>query len=202
VTCWGVVVAAGCGERFGTAKHGVTLRGRYLWEWARDSLLVGGARGVVLVGPVLGGVPGGERRRDSVFAGLAALPAEASHVLVHDAARPLASPDLARRVIERLLAGDVDAVIPVLTVADTVKRIEGDRVAETVERNGLALAQTPQGFRLSTLLAAHAGSPQDAGDDAALIERMGGTVAVIDGEARNIKITFPADLAFAEALLL
>jgi 2-C-methyl-D-erythritol 4-phosphate cytidylyltransferase len=201
VTCWGVVVAAGRGERFGAAKHGVALGGRYLWEWARDALLAGGVDGVVLVGPVPGGVEGGERRRDSVLAGLAALPVEASYVLVHDAARPLASPDLARRVIERLLADDVDAVVPVLTVADTVKRIEGDRVAGTIERSGLALAQTPQGFRLSTLLAAHAGSREDAGDDAALIERMGGTVAVIVGEARNIKITFPADLALAEALL-
>jgi 2-C-methyl-D-erythritol 4-phosphate cytidylyltransferase len=200
VNCWGVVVAAGLGERYGSPKHGVMLRGRYLWEWARDALLRGGVAGVVLVGPVAEGVPGGERRRDSVLAGLSVLPSEVSHVLVHDAARPLASPDLVRRVVERLLTGDCDAVVPVLAVADTVKRIEGAWVAGTVERRGLALAQTPQGFRLSRLLAAHGSSQEDAGDDAALIERIGGTVAVIDGESRNIKITYPGDLALAEAL--
>jgi len=201
MTVHGVLVAAGRGDRFGGPKHAALLRGRPLWEWGRDALLRGGVSEVVLVGDLPGGVPGGPRRRDSVRAGLDALPPGASHVLVHDAARPLATPELVRRVIDRLLSGGVDAVVPVVPVRDTLKRVGDGWVVETVERTGLAGAQTPQGFRLEVLRAAHLAGDDDAGDDAALVERIGGRVACVAGEAANLKVTYPGDLALAEALL-
>jgi 2-C-methyl-D-erythritol 4-phosphate cytidylyltransferase len=197
----GILVAAGRGERFGGPKHSVLLRGRPLWEWARDALLHGGVHEVVLVGDLPGGIPGGARRRDSVRAGLDALPASASHVLVHDAARPLATADLVRRVIDRLLSGGVDAVVPVVAVRDTLKRIGDGWVVETVDRSDLAGAQTPQGFKVSVLRAAHLAGDGEADDDAVLVERMGGSVATVEGEASNVKVTYPGDLALAEALL-
>ena len=197
----GILVAAGRGERFGGSKHAALLRGRPLWMWAEEALRHGGVDLVVRVGDVPGGVPGGERRRDSVRAGLEALPANASHVLVHDAARPLASADLVRRVIDRLLAGGVDAVVPVVPVRDTLKRVGDGWVVETIARRGLAAAQTPQGFKVAVLRAAHEAGEGDAGDDAVLVEMMGGSVAAVEGEASNLKVTFPGDLALAEAWL-
>lgn len=175
------------------------LGGRPLWDRARDALLEGGVDSVVVVGP--GGVPGGRRRRDSVAAGLATLPEGAEWVLVHDAARPLATAALTRRVLERLVAGGVDGVVPAVPVRDTLKRVEGDWVVETVERSPLVAIQTPQGFLVESLRAAHAADDQDASDDAVLIERWGGSIAVVTGEEANLKITFPADLAVAEAML-
>jgi len=201
VTVCGILVAAGRGERFGGLKHAALLRDRPLWEWGRDALLHGGVSRVVLVGDLPGGVPGGVRRRDSVRAGLEALPRTASHVLVHDAARPLATPDLVRRVIDRLLAGGVDAVVPVVAVRDTLKRVGDGWVVHTVDRGDLAAAQTPQGFKVAVLRAAHGHDDDDAGDDAVLVERMGGSVATVEGEASNLKITYPGDLALAEAWL-
>jgi len=201
VTVQGILVAAGRGDRFGGPKQAALLRGRPLWEWSRDALLHGGVSEVVLVGDLPGGVPGGLRRRDSVRAGLDALPPGASHVLVHDAARPLATPELVRRVIDRLLSGGVDAVVPVVPVRDTLKRVGDGWVVATVERGELAGAQTPQGFRVEVLRAAHEASDDEAGDDAALVERIGGSVACVEGEAANLKVTYPGDLALAEALL-
>jgi 2-C-methyl-D-erythritol 4-phosphate cytidylyltransferase len=197
----GILVAAGRGDRFGGPKHAVLLRGRPLWEWGRDALMRGGVGGVILVGDLPGAVPGGPRRRDSVRAGLDALPPDASHVLVHDAARPLATPELVRRVIDRLLSGGVDAVVPVVPVRDTLKRVGDGWVMATVERADLAGAQTPQGFKLEVLRAAHTASDDDVGDDAVLVERIGGSVAAVEGEAANLKVTYPGDLALAEALL-
>ena len=202
MTVHGILVAAGRGERFGGPKHAALLRDRPLWAWAEEALRRGGVAEVVLVGDLPGGVPGGLRRRDSVRAGLEALPASASHVLVHDAARPLATPDLVRRVIDRLLSGGVDAVVPVVPVRDTLKRVGDGWVIETVERRGLAGAQTPQGFKVEVLRAAHAaGDDDDAGDDALLVERIGGSVACVEGEVANLKVTFPGDLLLAEAWL-
>jgi 2-C-methyl-D-erythritol 4-phosphate cytidylyltransferase len=201
VTVHGILVAAGRGDRFGGPKHAVLLRGRALWEWGRDALVHGGVSGVVLVGDLPGGVPGGPRRRDSVRAGLDALPPGASHVLVHDAARPLATPELVRRVIDRLLSGGVDAVVPVVPVRDTLKRVGDGWVVATVERGDLAGAQTPQGFKVEVLRAAHEACDDDAGDDAVLVERIGGSVATVEGEAANLKVTYAGDLALAEALL-
>lgn len=201
MTIHGILVAAGRGDRFGGPKQAALLRGRPIWEWSRDALLHGGVGVVIVVGDLPGGVPGGMRRRDSVRAGLDALPPGASHVLVHDAARPLATPELVRRVIDRLLSGGVDAVVPVVPVRDTLKRVGDGWVVATVERSGLAGAQTPQGFRLEVLRAAHQATDDDFGDDAALVERFGGSVATVEGEAANLKVTYPGDLALAEALL-
>ncbi len=196
----GVVVGAGSGTRFGTPKAMLSLGDRRLFEWARDCLHAAGAASVVLVGDLPGGIPGGERRRDSVANGLAALPPEATHVLVHDAARPLASATLALAVVARLERGDVAGVVPAVPVRDTLKKVDGDDVTETVDRSALVAVQTPQGFVLEVLRAAHAASDEDASDDAAMIERMGGRVVMIPGEPANLKITYPEDLAVARAL--
>lgn len=198
---FGVVVAAGSGSRFGRPKAAVALAGVPLWQRARDSLQRAGCDPIVVVGDVPGGIPGGERRRDSVAAGLATAPADATHVLVHDAARPLATEALAVAVIARLARGGVDAVVPAVAVRDTIKRVRGDLVVETVDRSDLVVVQTPQGFEIGALRSAHEWGAADASDDAVLVERAGGSVAVIEGEPENLKITYPEDLAVAEALL-
>lgn len=198
---FGIVVAAGAGERFGRPKALVELGGIPLWRRARDVLLAGGCASVVIVGNVPEGIPGGERRRDSVAAGLAVAPDDATHIVVHDAARPLASARLVELVIGRLTAGGVDAVVPAVPVRDTIKRVRHETVVETVDRADLVVVQTPQAFELNALRSAHAASDEDASDDALMIERAGGVVAVVPGEPENIKITFPGDLALAEAML-
>ena len=131
MTIYGILVAGGSGTRFGGSKHRAALRRRPLWEWGREALLHGGVAEVILVGDLPESIPGGERRRDSVRAGLDAVPAGATHVIVHDAARPLATSDLVRRVIDRLLSGGVDAVVPVVPVRDTLKRVGDGWVVET-----------------------------------------------------------------------
>jgi 2-C-methyl-D-erythritol 4-phosphate cytidylyltransferase len=197
----GVVVAAGAGVRFGRTKHDQELCGRPLWQWARDALDSAGAVHVVVVGPVPGGVAGGERRRDSVAAGIAALGSASGLVLVHDAARPLASAGLVRRVVARLETGDVDGVVPALAVRSTLKRVVRGVVRETVDRDGLFEVQTPQGFRIDVLRRAHAADDEDATDDAVLVERIGGTVATVPGDPANLKVTYPDDLAMLAALV-
>ena len=197
---YGIVVAAGRGDRFGRPKATVELAGTPLWRRAVSTLEDAGANGVVVVGEVPGGTPGGPRRRDSVAAGLAALPSAATHVLIHDAARPLASVSLARRIRDRLADGDVDGVVPGIAVRDTLKRVTGDRVETTIDRSDLVAVQTPQGFVVEALTSAHAAVDDDASDDGLLVERWGGTVAVVPGEATNLKITYPDDLAVAEAM--
>jgi len=196
-----VVVAAGSGERFGGHKHLIEVGGVPMWRRGRELLEAIGATEVVVVGDVPGGVPGGARRRDSVAAGLAALASGADWVLVHDAARPLATEALALRVVERLLLGDADGVVPVVPVRDTIKRVDGDAVVETVERAPLVVAQTPQGFRVAALQAAQRGGPGDAPDEALLIEQAGGRVVTVPGDPGNLKVTYPGDLAVVEALL-
>jgi 2-C-methyl-D-erythritol 4-phosphate cytidylyltransferase len=201
VNFWAIVVAAGAGRRFGGDKHLSLLGERPLWQWARDAVLESGAAGVVVVGSVPGGVPGGSRRRDSVASGLAALPDGVEFVVVHDAARPLADRALIERVLERLYHRDVDAVVPVVPVRDTLKRVAGDRVAATIDRSHLVAAQTPQGFSAVALQRAHAAGDDDAPDDAALIERIGGVVATVPGDERNLKVTYPGDLEVLEAMV-
>ena len=147
-------------------------------------------------------VEGGERRRDSVAAGLAASP-EAAWYLVHDGARPLATAELAGRVLAA--AREHRAAVPAIAIADTLKRVDGDwRVLETVDRAPLRAAQTPQAFAGELLRRAHAldGSPgDDATDCAALVEHLGERVQVVEGEPANIKVTAPADLELVRALL-
>lgn len=146
-------------------------------------------------------VAGGEHRQDSVLSGLDAI-GDVDIVLVHDAARPLVEPALIDAVIDA--AAEFGAAVPLTPVAATVKRFGDDRfVTATVPRETLGLAQTPQGFRTDLLRRAfESSSPDDpATDDAALVERLGVRVRVVEGSSRNIKITVPADLALAEALL-
>lgn len=201
MSAWGIIVAAGSGTRFGSPKHSLELNGVPLWQRARADLLSAGVEAVVIVGDVPGGVSGGPRRQDSVAAGLAQVPDDVDLVLVHDAARPLAGPTVARAVLERLSQGDVDGVVPAVAVRDTVKRVDGERVLETVDRSDLVAVQTPQGFRTSKLRSAHRDVPEDVTDDAQMIEMTGGTVVTVAGSVRNLKITVPDDLTVAEALL-
>jgi 2-C-methyl-D-erythritol 4-phosphate cytidylyltransferase len=147
-------------------------------------------------------VEGGATRQASVAAGIASLSPDHDLVLVHDAARSLVPPGVVVRVVDALLAG-APAVIPVLPVADTIKRVRKGRVLETVDRTELYAVQTPQGFRRDVLVAAHAGADRTAPatDDAALVERSGVEVCVVDGDPEAFKITRPLDLRIAEAVL-
>ena len=149
-------------------------------------------------------VEGGAERADSVRAALAVIDADAAVIVVHDAARPLASAELHQAVVAAVHAG-ADAVIPAVPLIDTVKRVHHDEhgdavVVETLDRNHLVAVQTPQAFRADLLRAAHADGA-DATDDAALVEAVGATVVVVPGETTNLKITGPNDLAVATALL-
>jgi 2-C-methyl-D-erythritol 4-phosphate cytidylyltransferase len=144
-------------------------------------------------------VVGGATRAASVRAGLDAVPDDAEVIVVHDAARPLARSSLYRAVVDAIVPG-VDAAVPGLPVTDTVKQVAGDRVVSTPDRSQLVVVQTPQAFRAACLRTAHR-SGGDATDDAALVEAAGGTVAVVPGDPRNIKLTEPSDLLVMEALL-
>lgn len=145
-------------------------------------------------------VAGGAQRQDSVRLGLAALPSTVDTVLVHDAARALTPPTAFEAVIAALRAG-ADAVVPVLPVADTVKRVADDRVVETLDRSDLRAVQTPQGFARGVLAEAHAQPGVGATDDAALVERLGRTVVTVPGSEEAFKVTRPFDLFVAEAVL-
>jgi 2-C-methyl-D-erythritol 4-phosphate cytidylyltransferase len=204
---WAVVVAGGSGRRFGAEKQFVTLGGRALVAWS-----VAAARsvadGVVVVlpadnpGDAFGAdvvVVGGDTRAASVRAGLAAVPGGAEVIVVHDGARPLASAELFGAVVDAVVAG-ADGAVPGLPVGDTLKRVSGDTVADTVSRDGLVMVQTPQAFRAAVLRRAHA-SGDDATDDAALVESLGATVRVVPGEPRNLKVTTTADLDVVRALV-
>jgi len=202
-----IVVAAGRGERFGAPKQFLTAGGARLVDHAVAA--AGAACDEVVVvlpadrawdgAPVSKAVPGGATRSESVRAGLSAIDADAEVVVVHDAARALATPELFELVIDTVRAG-ADGAVPAVTIPDTVKRVDGDRVVETVDREGLVVVQTPQAFRAERLRAAHESSA-DATDDAALVEAAGGTVVVVAGDPRNVKVTTVADLSVVEALL-
>lgn len=202
---WAVVVAGGTGRRFGGPKQFAPLAGGTVLD---RSVRVAAAHAEGVVAVVTGAgpldnvrvvVPGGATRSDSVRAGLAAVPDGADVIVVHDAARPLATAALWRAVIGAVRAG-ADAAIPAIEVTDTLKRVSGDRVVATLEREGLVAVQTPQAFRASALRAAHAAAGE-ATDDAALVEAHGGQVVVVEGELTNLKITLPADLELATWLL-
>lgn len=197
---WGILLAAGRGTRFGRQKHDIELGGVPIWQRSERVLLDGGVDHLIIVGDLDGAVPGGDRRRDSVASGLAAITDHTGFVLIHDAARPLITADLVRSVIDRLLIGDVAGVVPAVPVRDTLKRISGDIVLETVDRSDLVAVQTPQGFDLETLRSAHAQVAADATDDASMVEAIGGTIAIVDGDHANLKVTYPEDLVLAEAL--
>ncbi len=204
---WAIVVASGSGTRFGGPKTLEILGGQRVLDWSLRAARAY-ANGLVLVVPAermraeYGRaehvVEGGATRADSVRCGLAVLPADADIVVVHDAARPLATPALFQRVIDAVRSG-ADAAIPGLPVVDTIKRVSGSTVLATLDRADLVAVQTPQAFRTSILRAAHV-SGSDATDDAGLVEAAGGTVVVVHGEERNRKLTTPEDLAVLSAL--
>jgi 2-C-methyl-D-erythritol 4-phosphate cytidylyltransferase len=208
LTVWTIVVAAGGGDRFGAPKQFARLGRGTVLDQALGTAQRASA-GVVVVLPAdatwqpppgIDAVTGGATRAESVRCGLARVPDDAGVVVVHDAARPLATLMVYAAVIEAVRGG-ADGAVPGLAVADTLKRVDGAaRVVGTVERDGLVAVQTPQAFGAETLRRAHA-SGADATDDAALVEAIGGTVVVVPGEARNFKITTAADLEIAAALL-
>jgi 2-C-methyl-D-erythritol 4-phosphate cytidylyltransferase len=207
VSTWGVVVAGGTGTRFGTAKQFESIAGTRLVDRAVETTAAACDEVVVVVPdafrwdgpPVAAAVVGGATRSASVRAGLAAVAPSATIVVVHDAARPLASPALFEAVIGAVRRG-ADAAVPAVPVPDTVKRVDGDEVVETVARDELVVVQTPQAFRADALRAAHTGGA-DATDDAALIEAADGRVVIVPGERANLKVTTPADLVMAAAIL-
>ena len=195
------MVGGGSGTRFGTPKQYEAL-GEIRVIDRSVAVARAASDGVVVVVPPddaerEGAVAGGATRSDSVRAGLAAVPADATIICVHDAARPLASIELYRRAIAAVRAG-ADAAIPALAVADTIKVVDRDLVVSTPDRASLVAVQTPQAFRAGVLRAAHEGGG-DATDDAALVEGLGGVVVVVAGEATNRKITVPDDLDWARS---
>jgi 2-C-methyl-D-erythritol 4-phosphate cytidylyltransferase len=217
---WAVLVAAGRGARFGgdRPKAFANLGGRPLLAeslgrldasgWIESIVVVapeGWEEPVILLAEELGAskvrsaITGGETRADSVRAGLAEVPEAVAVVLVHDAARPLLSEDVVERVVGALGDG-WDGAVPALPLADTVKRVDGEAVAETVDRAGLHAVQTPQGFLARALRRALA-SGADATDCAGLVEAAGGRVRIVEGDRRLLKVTTPADLSFVETLL-
>jgi 2-C-methyl-D-erythritol 4-phosphate cytidylyltransferase len=144
-------------------------------------------------------VAGGASRSDSVRAGLAAVAGDATIVCVHDAARPFATTQLYRVVLDAIAAG-AQAVVPGVPVTDTIKVVgEDGTVQSTPARDRLVAVQTPQAFRASVLRAAHA-TGADGTDDAALVEAVGGCVVVVAGEVDNRKVTNPDDLQWARSL--
>ena len=208
-----ILVAAGSGSRFGaeTPKQFLSVAGKPVIRHAAEAL----ARDVRLLQPVgdaaaisaalgdlacLPTVPGGATRQDSVRAGLEALAPHAPDVvLVHDAARPV----IPAGTIAALLAAleNAPGAIPAQPVADTLKRVAQGTIAETVPRDGLYRAQTPQAFRFSALLAAHRAGLVGATDDASLLEAAGQAVAIVAGSDDNIKLTYPEDLARLERIM-
>ncbi len=155
------------------------------------------------LGPATVVIPGGPTRQASVAAALSAVDREAQIVIVHDAARPFASPGLFEAVIEAVASG-ADAAIPVLPLTDTVKRVRNGAIVGTEPRDELGLAQTPQGARYRILLDAHeraAAADVEFTDEAALLEWAGATVRVVPGDAGNFKITTLLDLLRADELL-
>jgi 2-C-methyl-D-erythritol 4-phosphate cytidylyltransferase len=216
-----LIVAAGRGERLGTGrpKALVNVSGRPMLEWsvqALRSVLRVSAIVVALPGDELAAAPagtiavaGGRHRSQSVRAALHVSEEAADDddpVIVHDAARPLATPELFTRALDELESSGADAVIAAMPVSDTIKEVgeDGREVARTLERGRLWAVQTPQVFRRAALeraLAAPEAMLQSATDDAWLVERTGGTVRVVLGAAENIKVTTPVDLRVAELLL-
>ena len=207
VGVWCIVVAAGSGRRFGGAKQFELLDGERVVD-RRVRFAAACCEGVVLVVPpelvsspavrvdgATSVVAGGATRAASVRSGLAVVPESARVILVHDAARPAASPELFHRVVDAVLGG-ADAVVPVVPVVDTIRRTDGT----VVDRDDLRAVQTPQGFASAALRAAHADG-DDASDDAALVQAAGGRLRLVDGEPRNLKLTGPDDLVVLRAFL-
>ena len=214
-----ILLAAGASQRMeGVDKAFAPLLGRPLVSYPLQALeaspLVDGillvlsegnwTQGQVLLGELglkkmVGAVLGGERRQDSVHRGVEAMEGF-PWLLVHDGARPLLEGDLIARALEA--AEETGAAVPVVPATDTVKRVGAQGyVLETLPREALFCIQTPQACRRDLLIEAYQRIPEDAPDDAFLVERLGHPVKVFPGSPTNIKVTYPHDLAVAEALL-
>jgi len=212
-----IVVAAGTASRAGGNKQWRSLGGKPVLRWSVEALLAAGAEDVVVVvaagagsaaADALSGLEGwrtatgADSRAGSVRNGLEALGGPDDRpVLVHDAARPF----LDRAVIERVLAGldGADGALPALPVADSLRLGDGGFVSGAVERDGLWRAQTPQAFRYRRLVEACAAWTETTGpaDEATAVERAGGRVRLVDGDARLMKLTYPEDFAMAETMI-
>ncbi len=218
---WTIIVAAGCGQRFGTArpKQYLELAGRPVLMRAMDPFLDhGDPDRIILVIPPEDGdfikemldeylpgarpllVPGGSTRQNSVYRGLSAIADDEGWVAVHDAARPLfdgAKLEEWKRKLE-----ECDAVLPVLPIADTVVEARDGRVSKLLDRRKLGAVQTPQLFRLSTLRAAHLEAiergEENASDDGGLVLALGAEVCTVPGDTANFKITRPEDFEWAQ----
>ena len=221
MSTWAVIVAAGSGDRLAAdrPKAFARLGDRPLLaeslerldrsDWV-DGIVVACPEGweepAILLAEELGAskvaqaVTGGGSRAESVHLSVNEVPPEAVALLVHDAARPLLAEEVISRVLEPLGEG-WDGVVPALPVADTIKRVEGDTVAETLARDGLVAAQTPQAFAAGALRAALAREVDGASDCASLVEASGGRVKVVDGDPRLLKVTTAEDLRVVEMLL-
>ena len=221
---WTILLAAGSSTRMKDA--GVSTKKQFLdaggepvfWKSAKAFSRTAGISGLVFalppdeqaamvshiaeldrqspLGLEWGAVPGGARRQDSLENALSALPADCTHVLVHDAARCFVTPEVIVRVIEALRAG-AKAVIPAVPVKDTIKEVSEGLVASTPDRERLMAVQTPQGIELSVLRRGFEIARQEnltVTDDAGLAEALGLPVHVVAGSEQNVKITTPADL--------
>jgi 2-C-methyl-D-erythritol 4-phosphate cytidylyltransferase len=218
VSVWAVLAAAGRGERLGDDRPKAfarlgdlplvaeSLRRLDESEWI-EGIVVAAPPGweepcIVLAEEIGAGkvstvVTGGDTRAASVRAALAEVPEDAAVVLVHDAARPLVSDDVIGRVLAPLSEG-YDGVVPVVPIADTVKRVREGEVVETLEREGLVLSQTPQAFVAAALRRAVAGEGTDC---ASLVEKQGGRIKAVAGDPRLLKVTSREDLALVASWL-
>jgi 2-C-methyl-D-erythritol 4-phosphate cytidylyltransferase len=217
-TVCAIIVAAGRGERFGSAKQFAELGGKRVLDWTLEAFDGHPEVGAIVLvlrdekeapgfrdryRKIAEVVRGGAKRQDSVWRGFERLGAGAVEVvLVHDGVRPLVSPDLISRVIRE--ARRHGAAVPVLPVEDTIKETADGRVVRTLDRSNLVRVQTPQGFAYAVLEKALRRARREgygATDEAGLVERAGGEVRVVEGDPKNIKVTTPADLKQAEAFL-
>ncbi len=213
MTIAAIIVAAGRGSRAGGAepKQWQELAGRPVLRRTLDAFAGIGrrvlvlhpddmARGIAEFGGEAVLVAGGATRTASVRAALELLEgSDVTRVLIHDGARPLASPALIARVLAAL--AHAPGAAPALPVTDALWTGAAGRVTGTRERDGLFRAQTPQGFDLAAILAAHRSGPAEAADDVAIARAAGLDVAIVEGEEENIKITYPGDFARARAIL-
>jgi 2-C-methyl-D-erythritol 4-phosphate cytidylyltransferase len=211
---WAVLAAAGRGERLGEdrPKAFAKLRGRPLLAESLERLEASGwIDAIVIVAPagweepaillaeelacskVVACVAGGETRAESVRAGAAEVDEDAAVIVVHDAARPALPEEVLERVLTALNGG-WEGAVPALPLADTIKRVRDGQVVETLPREELAAAQTPQAFLAPILREALSGDLADATDCAALVEARGGRVTTVPGDPRLLKVTDPADL--------
>lgn len=219
-----LIAAAGSGRRMGASSNKLLLEvaGRPVLAWTLETVLrckviswvglIGQPIDEAAIGAIVEAaaprkpvrwIVGGDTRQESVSRGLAALPPDATGVLIHDGARCLVEPELVERCAAAVAAGR--AVIAATPVTDTIKQVDAaGTITATPERSRLWAAQTPQGFGVEQLRSAHATARRegwDVTDDAALYERLGLAVQVLEAPASNIKLTTPFDLTIAEAVL-